>query len=258
MSLRPFACVPLLAVLCITAGAQGFVQATVGPQEAPLGCPIQITFSNDGPFGGSGTPCPYEVFDEDLELVYTPSCAEVPIFMGPWGWITASWNQRDQSGQQVPPGRYFVRTDFDVGPSTMHEITIGSVEAGVVLLGNATIFETITGESRRFSLCSPNDPGGTYLLLASLSSTTGLATCGGVLPLDPDPLFALSLTPNAVFQGSVGTLNGQGSSTAPVFDLPENPNLVGLSMVAAFAVLDFQGPCPVKRVSNAHPMTILG
>ena len=95
------------------------------------------------------------------------------------------------------------------------------------------------------------------MLLASISNTAGTATCGGTVPLDITPLLLKSLEPNTVFQNSFGTLNGAGESTAPRFDLPAIPALVGISLESAFIVLDPAAPCIIRRISNAHSMTIL-
>lgn len=263
-TLLPFASLAALALASAPA-AQGFVTGTVGPNPAPIGCDVQITFSNDSPFFGSTMADAFEVFDANMQPVFTPAGFPISIDMGPWGWFTAKWDQRDDSGQQVPPGTYIVRTDFDAGPSTFHTIQIGGTEAGLVTRGSPSIFETLGGQSREFFLCSPQDGGRPYLLLASFTADVGIPTCGGTFPLDPDPLLTLSLEPNAVFQGSLGMLQPDGTTdptgkenTAPFFDLPEDPILVGQSLVAAFVVLDFRQPCIVRRISSTHPMTIIG
>ena len=144
--------------------------------------------------------------------------------------MTAHWDQRDNAGQPVPAGNYFVRVTYDVGPPTIHPLVLGGTDAGVVLEGTAVIQETLTGESRHFSLCAPLDAGFPYVLLASLTADVGIPTCAGTFPLDPDALFTLSLTAGAVFQSSTGMLGPTGTTTAPVFDLPPNPNLIGLSL----------------------------
>ena len=206
MNRLPIAPFALLAALSAPAAAQN-VNATVGPSPAPLGCPISITASNDFQGSGSSVACPFKVFDDQMNLVFDPglfsACANQPILIGPWGWVTAHWDQRDNAGQPVPAGNYFVRVTYDVGPPTIHPLVLGGTDAGVVLEGTAVIQETLTGESRHFSLCAPLDAGFPYVLLASLTADVGIPTCAGTFPLDPDALFTLSLTAGAVFQLSL-------------------------------------------------------
>ena len=44
---------------------------------------------------------------------------------GPYGWATFTWDQRDASGQPVPPGDYRVEITFDVGPKKSYPLVIG-------------------------------------------------------------------------------------------------------------------------------------
>lgn len=252
----------LHAVLLASPVAAQEVNTTVGPSPAPTGCPVSITKSFDYPGAGSSSFCPFQVFDLDMNPVYDPgvgsTCDDIQALVGPWGWVTSLWDQRDQSGEFVEPGEYWIQVTYDVGPPTFHKVMVGAGEAGLVLEGTPSIYETLGGESRRFRLCSPQDPGANYFLLAALTANTGFDYCGTTVPLDPDPLFLLSLAQGSVFVNGLGTLNASGSSTAPVFDAPEDTSLVGLSLVAAFVVLDFGLPCPVVRASNPHFMTVQG
>ena len=113
-----------------------------------------------------------------------------------------------------------------------------------------------TGTDRGFLLESDTDPNELYLMAASLSSTTGVPTCGGTLPLDYDAIMNLSLS-NAAFQGFFGTLDHAGKSLAPSLALPADPNLSGTQLYFAYAVVDMQAACPVRNVSTAQQMTIL-
>lgn len=94
--------------------------------------------------------------------------------------------------------------------------------------------------------------------MASFTASVGFDTCGGTIPLDVDALLLASLSAGSLFPGGIGTLNGDGQSTAPLFDVPENPALVGIDLATAFLVVDFGGACPVQRVSGAHSMTVVG
>ena len=225
--------------------------ATVGPDPAPLGCLVHITVSNDRPGSGGLTGCPWEVFDANMQLVYEPTCVPNPVLIGPYGWISFTWDQRDLAGNPVPPGDYFVRVTFDpgFGEPAIVPLTVGGAELGHVLEGTATISETITGEDRPFQLCSPLDPGAPFLLLASTSADVGIPTCGGTFPLDLDALLLATLVPNGILTGSFGNLSNAGTSSAPRLDLPPLPSIVGLSIHTAFATLEFAAPCVVRRIS---------
>lgn len=248
-----------LAAACLLAppaSAQN-VNATVGPDPAPVGCPISITVSNDAPFLGSTTSCPYRVLDGELNEVYVPSCSDNPILMGPYGWLTATWEQTNQEGQQVPAGFYWVEVHYDIGEPTLHPLQIGGTNAGLVFEGTATIGQNLSGQARNFSLCAPLDGGFPYLLVASVTATTGAPTCAGPFPLDPDLLLGLTLTPNTLFLNSLGFLGPNGVSKAPTFPLNDDPTLVGISIHAAYVVLDLEQPCIVRRISEPYQLTII-
>lgn len=69
------------------------------------------------------------------------------------------------------------------------------------------------------------------------------------MPLDADPILALSLSPATFLPGLVGTLDGSGLGSAPTLVLPADTKLVGLDLVLAFVVLDPTRPCPLRRIS---------
>ena len=249
----------LLALCALGTGASAqFLNTTVGPDPAPLGCGVSITISNDNPFILSTGPCPFEIYDDQMNLVFKPTCLPAVIDMGPYGWWNAVWNQTDMAGQQVPPGTYYVRVTYDVQPATLHPVQVGGIDANLVFEGTATIGQPLGGAIRNFYLCSPLDGGFTYFLLASSSATTGIPTCAGTFPLDPSPLLTITSTPNTVFLGSLGTFPPNGVSKTPKFPLPPDSALVGLAFESAFAVLDLTQPCPIRRLSPSYPMTIIG
>ena len=131
------------------------------------------------------------------------------------------------------------------GEDELHKLVIGGNEAGLGTLGVIR-----PGTTRQLQLCSPTDPGLPYVLLASLSTSPGLGTCAGVLPLTPDALFLLSLDPaSPVFQNFQGSLDSSGSTSAPALALPNNPALSGQSFFLAFLTLDLgQISCPVSTI----------
>lgn len=255
--MKPLGLLPVLGWLVAgTASAQIVVNGTVGPNPVPVGCDVSITVSNDQPGSFSTTPCPYRVFDAGMNLVFDPACTPAAILMGPYGWSTSYWDQRDQAGQPVAPGTYFVEVSYDFGPPTMHQVVIGGTQAGIVLEGRATIGQTLGGQPRNFYLCAPGDAGFPYLMAGSFSAAAGTPTCAGPFPLDFDALTALGLG-GGVFGNFTGVLGPDGTSTAPTLPLPPDGNLVGLAPLVAFVVLDPKQTCIVRRISGVHAMEVL-
>ena len=250
-----------LALALLALPATSFAQTvniTVGPSEVPLGSQVAITLSNDNPHKFGIMAPLYEVRDAQGAVVYVPSQPAGPKLLAQHGWSTFEWNLTDLDGQPVPPGDYTVVAQFETWSApTPFPVRVIEQGAGLVYEGTATTKDLVIGSGqRRFRLHSPDDPGRPFLLLGALSSAVGTPTCGAPLPLDLDPLLSLSLTPGAVFQHSFGVLDAQGASSAPTFDLPDQPVLVGLHVDAAYLVLDPAEPCPVRRLSNVHSMTI--
>lgn len=250
----------IAAALLLASPALGqiTVNVTVGPSPAPPGCDVSFTLSHDGPGFVSAMGCPIRIFDQEMNLVADPNCGSpASVAIGPWGWITYTWDQRDLAGQQVPAGRYIVEFSYDFQAPTFHSFAVGPVEANLVLEGTPATKDPIGGGDRNFYLCAPQDGGEIYWLLASLTDDVGIATCGGTFPLDQDPLLQASLQPNSLFLGSLGFLGADGTSRNPRIPLPDDPSLIGIEFATAFMVLDFDEPCFVRRVSESYTMTVV-
>lgn len=250
---RPFlAAAAALALGAAPGLAQFSVNGTVGPNPCPVGCDVQITISVDYQGLGSSIPCPFRVLDTGGAVVYTPGCTPSAVLIGPGGWLTATWDQTDDQGAQVPPGEYVVEVSFDVGPPKEYPILIAGDGAALVQQGTPRI-----GTNRPFYLCSPQDAGQLYFLLGALSDSPGLPTCNGTLPLAVDTIFVIALTPNTLFQASLGFLGPDGTTTAPSFAVPNDPSLIGLSLESAFFTFDLEQACPVLHVSPAYELAIV-
>ena len=257
MTFRPLLALAALGLLSTSASAQ--LHTVVGPPVVPIGGDLSITFSNDYPGKFGVTSNLWRILDAAGNEVFAPGGAQFSLLMGSGGWFNFRWNLKDQGGGTVPPGHYRLEVQYDFfAPVDVFPFSVSNGGAGLVFEGRATTSPVFGGGTgRNFYLTSPADAGMTYMLLASISNTAGTATCGGTVPLDITPLLLKSLEPNTVFQNSFGTLNAKGESTAPRFDLPPIPALVGISLESAFLVLDPASPCIIRRISNAHSMTIL-
>ncbi|MCB9899131.1 MAG: hypothetical protein H6825_14095 [Planctomycetes bacterium] len=108
--------------------------------------------------------------------------------------------------------------------------------AALALSGSASI-----GTSEQLDLELPSGEGLVYAVLASFSSTSGLALPDGrVLPVDYDALMLHSLAfPNTGFPfvGFQGVL-GPGATASASIVLPANPTLVGIPLHFACLTLD--------------------
>ena len=208
---RPFSGVGLaVALLTLPAAAQ--ISSTIGPQQAPAGCQIAVSISNDTDTETSlDQVCPYVVRTSSGKIVYDIPCpAFAPIPIPPGGTFKTFWDARDNFGQPVPAGAYSVTVQLPSGKEETHKLEIGSTKSGLGRQGVNRI-----GTKRNLYLCAPGDGGLLYLLAASLSTSPGIPSCAGKIPLAPDTLFKLSLLGSTGFGNFFGVLSKDGVSTAP-------------------------------------------
>ncbi len=250
--LKTFVALPVLA---LSAGAQ-IITVQVGPDPAPLGCPVYFSVTNNTDLIGGFAGCPWKVFDDSGGLVFDADCLIQEVLVGPLGTLNYKWDQVDQSGAQVPPGDYVVEIGT-LGGLFQIPFQVGGTEANLHLKGTPAIGTDVIGfGGRNFSLCAPGDPGGLYWLLAAYAQTTGIPTCAGTVPLDFDALLQIHLA-SPIFTNTVGSLDAAGLSEDPLFPIPDNSALIGLSLVTSFVVFDPSAPCPVTRISDSLPLTIV-
>lgn len=224
----------------------------VGPQVAPIGCPVAVSVSNDGPTGAFTSGCFFNVFDMAGNLVYAPNCTGAVMELLPGATLYSFWLQDDINGGQVAPGSYKVNVSLPDGAGGQsHLVTIGGADASVAPIGVPKI-----GTARSWQVCSPQDGGQIYLMAASGSANVGIPTCGGTFPLDPDPIFEASLSDPTVFINTAGLLDPVGLTLAPVLAIPANPAFIGLDVHFAAMVLDFTSPCPFRRFSAPMKVTL--
>jgi hypothetical protein len=95
------------------------------------------------------------------------------------------------------------------------------------------------GGASTVTVHDPSSPGRPFLLAAALATAPGIPLPGGhVLPLQPDPVFQLSLIPgNGVFHGFLGALDASGQGQASVI-LPRLTSLIGLRLYLGGVVLE--------------------
>ena len=249
--MRRFLLPGFFALCALPATAQ--LGSTVGPTTAPVGCPIQISISNDTTSVHGTGVCPFRVIDAGGGIVAPGACIEILQLLMPGDTLVATWDQNDSMGNPVAPGTYQIEVDMPDGTVQTHTVTIDpNTDAAIAPMGVTKI-----GETRGLALCSTVGANQTYLAAASTSIGTGIPTCAGTFPLDLTGLFLASVdTSSPVFQGFVGVLDGAGTSTAPAIAVPDDPSIVGATFYTGFITLDATQPCPVTSMSDALALTI--
>jgi len=109
------------------------------------------------------------------------------------------------------------------------------------------------GTDYSLSLNFPGEAGRGYQAGASFGIQPGMTIGGKGVPLNLDPLFLLSLTNPAIFQGFSGALDSGARASATV-RLPPSPGLRGLRVF--FAALTYDGG-GIRVVSDPIGMTVL-
>ncbi len=113
------------------------------------------------------------------------------------------------------------------------------------------------GTMMSVSFKAPFHAGMPYLAAVSGGWTPGIVLSNGaILPMNNDDLFAFSLaTPLPFFVNFAGTLDSSGEAAGAI-DIPNDPAIVGLSLVTSFVVVDLSYPTLVGAMSNAFVMTL--
>jgi hypothetical protein len=140
-------------------------------------------------------------------------CIQVIVPVAPNGTFSFTWNQRDSTGQFVPPGLYWFETRvWDAG---FQNLSIDWFCISIQAPGVPAL--TASGPARLglpapLQVTAPSEPGALYIAVASLTSNNPIpGTCLS------DPLF---LSP---FASGIGVLDGSGSSSGLALLVPGSP-----------------------------------
>lgn len=252
-----------LASLPCAAPVAGQVDAVCGPTPAPLGCSICATISNDTASPViAPSPCPFVIKDTSGQIIYTGAnfCgSQAPFTISPGNSLTMVWPQLDENtGLSVPAGFYTFEVTM---PSPLapipFQVTISTaVQAAVGPLGVPRI-----GNQRHIMFCAPNDPGKSFVMVASTPFSPGIQVCPFIfVPVTFDDLLLLSLDPNNPyfldFQGTLGP-DGVNLLPDPSLNIPNAPSLIGTTILVAGVVMEPSSLCPVGSISPAYSITIL-
>jgi len=226
------------------------VTATVEPACAPQGVPVLLTVHN-----GSALPivlpssCLWQaVFDGVCggPFVTIPFCLWTLTFIPPGESMSSWWDQRDQDGNQVPPGTYVFSVPdtccvpFEVcgtceePPHKYGPVTVGSggqwpridTAGGMPTLGNAGFRVGV----------STGVGGAPGFLLIGAQPTEQLFGWGSLLVSPAQPFLALPIA-----LGGQPGVPGTGSFELPA-PIPSDPAFLGFALHFQYLLLDAQGP----------------
>lgn len=248
MRLALYLTVSLLTANLAQAQVPLSVTLQVGPDPAPIGCPLYGSVTNDTSLIMGIGGCPWRIVDQNGTEVFDADCLIQELLIGPLGTIDYAWDQRDSQGNQVAPGQYTFEVLTPLGPMA-ESFQVGGVDANLHVQGTAALgTDQIGFGGREIALAAPLDPGAPYLVLASATAGPGFPICGTTVPLVQDTLFTDVLAQNLI-PGGFGFLDAQGCSLEPKLPIPDQPELVGIELQLAFVVLDFAASCSVVRSS---------
>lgn len=232
------------------------------PYVVPMNGQLIITAKNVSAFPVTGSyPNDLNIYGIDGSLVYAGIYCDVrPVTIAPRETFSFPWDGVDLNGNLAPPGVYLVEMDVvtTFGPAkySLGFFTFAD-DAGppmaLSLEGSADL-----GTTRRIFLQSPQDAGFGWAFAIAFGRNVGTQTCGGIVPLDFDSLLQYCMrTCNTLVCPLEGVLDFRGScglGLGPILTVPNDPALAGIPVYAAFVVMDYEQPCPVRRISAAVPI----
>jgi len=146
----------------------------------------------------------------------------------------------------APTGRFLMRFD----PVKRILTTVATLSTATVTLGDVISWESrmlggmtrpIWGQDYSIFLSAPPEASQSYMAAAALGFQLGIPVGNNRrIPLDPDPLFYLSIQAPAVFVNFQGILDAKGSTTLTV-KIPPFPQLAGLRFFLAAVTYDQGG-----------------
>lgn len=217
----------LVVVLALPAAAQ-IMSAEITPPSAQPGQTITLTIRpNQAVVLPSGCAAGSIRDGINGNPVALYACPAIIVMLSPCASYSMTWNQIDATGNQAPPGTYWFEVAyFSPAGNLVSEWFCFRLEAAGGTPPTLKPFgPLVQGQSTVFEIDSPGTPGGFYIMLASLTSNTGIALGNDVLCLDDDFVLSQSFpTPNpAVFTGFQGFLDGNGYATGFGITMPNFP-----------------------------------
>ena len=123
----------------------------------------------------------------------------------------------------------------------------------LTIIGSPNIGTTVN-----LSVFDPLQIGNKYVVMLSFGTSPGIPLGDGrVIPLNLDMLLLLSLQAPALIglSNNINFIDPQGYG-ASTWNIPNIPEIVGLTVYAGFVTIDHTRPVPIASISNAVPITI--
>ena len=211
-----------LSALAAPAGAQA-IAGSFSPNPVAPGVPFTLTITDATGQGLTlSSPCTWFQIHQGAQtgpfVSINVACPAVLVPVPPNGTYAFTWDQRDDTGQLVPPGTYwFDAHAWSSGFTTLYRdwfcISIQPPgEPALTAAGAAHL-----GQNTPLQISAPAQANALYIAAASLSSNDpitvpGLATCLSA------PIFI------GPFTAPVGALDGGGSSNGLELIVPAAPS----------------------------------
>ena len=257
---RTFLALAATIMVAATASAQ-IMSAEISPPSARPGQPITLTVSPNQPVTLS-TGCAATSIRDDINGNHVTfyACPLILVNLAPCATYSQTWNQQDQFGNQVPPGTYWFEVSYFTSAGSFQQewfcFRIEAANSNPPTL--RSLGPLVQGTTTLFEIDSPSSAGSFYLVLASLTSNTGLPFGADRLCLDNDVVLAQTVpVPNpAAFINFQGFLDPSGFAGGIAVNMPSFPPGVSCIPFHTQAILVDLG-LGTAEVTNGITHTIL-
>lgn len=232
----------VLALVALSLPAQVL---TASVEQAQLGSGVMVTLTAPETGATLLDGCVIDLIAQEIAtgpIVYQPQfCHDGITFLAGGEKISEWWDLRDQAGNYVAPGTYWLWANWQ------DHRGVGRVAQVAVEVVNRVELHQLTssdlGARTRFMLDAPAYAHQAYLVAVSGSTNRGFWVGGFHAALDQDGLFWFSLMEkNHVFENFQGALSAEGHAWGIAANIPDNPSLSGFAVHMQAMVRDWEEP----------------
>ncbi|MEK6846666.1 MAG: clostripain-related cysteine peptidase [Nanoarchaeota archaeon] len=180
--------------------------------------------------------------------------------------IVDTFNYTINGSSLQTPSSYDLTINLIIDDALAHQKSVsGTINPGQIIYGEFSSAPSINlqgtpspGSNIAFQITAPKAPNENYALGLSLGNSPGITLPNGRnVPLNPDILFTISLTPSLAqsilnLTNNIGTLNQNGQAQVSM-TIPNVSQAVGLTFYTAFVTINSTG---INEISQAIPITI--